>query len=109
MGWSTPIRTTGGEAAISGGRGQRPLGSNAEWEKWRWYTEIRTKSHCPEEADQADGCPVTSLVVNSNLGDSQVRIGAKMDMVYANSNRAGVQGRSSWPSFESWRQPSSNR
>jgi hypothetical protein len=28
---------------------------------------------------------------------------------YANSNRAGVQGRSPWPSFESWRKPSSNR
>jgi len=37
-----------------------------EW--WRWYTEIRTTS---EEADQADGCPGTFLVVNSNLGEAK--------------------------------------
>lgn len=65
------IRTAGGEAAFSGEMGQSPLGSNAEWENWRWYAEIRTTLSYPEEAYQADGCPATPLAVNSNLGEAK--------------------------------------
>jgi hypothetical protein len=28
---------------------------------WNWYPPIRTERSNPEEADQADGCPATSL------------------------------------------------
>ena len=66
--WYMPSQTTRGEAAFSGERGHSPLGASAEREKWRWYTEIRTTTLYPEEAEQADGCPATSLVVNSNPG-----------------------------------------
>ena len=58
----------GGEAAFSGKRGHSPLGASAERKKWRWYTEVRTTTLFPEEAEQADGCPATSLVVNLNPG-----------------------------------------
>jgi hypothetical protein len=40
-----------------------------EW--WTRHTPIRTTTHLLEEADQADGCPATSLVVNSNLGEAK--------------------------------------
>ena len=66
--WYTPVLTTEGEAAFSGERGHSPLGASAERKKWKWDTEIRTTTLYPEEAEQADGYPATSLVVNSNPG-----------------------------------------
>jgi hypothetical protein len=36
-----------GESAISGDRGQSPLGPSAKREKWTWYTPIRTALERP--------------------------------------------------------------